>query len=76
MAALLAKFRISYSDLVIISTDVNQKAPKESTKLWFDGLIRHFIRREELTGIVIILKWLTLKNDLSIVCLHTEVERL
>ena len=49
MAALLAKFRINYSDLIVINTDTN--APKESTRLWFDGLIRHFIRREELTGI-------------------------
>jgi solute carrier family 12 sodium/potassium/chloride transporter 2 len=48
MAALLNKFRINYADLVLI-TDLN-KPPKESTKTWFDGLVRPFIRREELTG--------------------------
>ncbi|XP_046634344.1 bumetanide-sensitive sodium-(potassium)-chloride cotransporter-like isoform X2 [Daphnia pulicaria] len=47
MAALLNKFRINYADLVVI-TDLN-KPPKESTKTWFDGLVRPFIRREELT---------------------------
>lgn len=44
MAILLSKFRIDYSDLVIIS-DVN-KAPKERTKQWFDGLIRPFLNPE------------------------------
>jgi solute carrier family 12 sodium/potassium/chloride transporter 2 len=48
MAALLNKFRINYADLVVI-TDLN-KPQKESTKTWFDGLVRPFIRREELTG--------------------------
>ncbi len=48
MAALLDKFRINYADLVVI-TDLN-KTPKESTKVWFDGLVRPFIRREELSG--------------------------
>lgn len=48
MAALLDKFRINYSDLVVI-TDL-AKPPKESTKVWFDALIRPFIRREELSG--------------------------
>jgi solute carrier family 12 sodium/potassium/chloride transporter 2 len=48
MAALLNKFRINYADLVVI-TDLN-KPPKESTKTWFDGLVRPFIRREELSG--------------------------
>lgn len=48
MAALLNKFRIDYSDLIVI-TDLN-KPPKESTRNWFDGLIRPFIRREELSG--------------------------
>lgn len=47
MAALLNKFRIDYSDLIVI-TDLN-KPPKESTRNWFDGLIRPFIRREELS---------------------------
>lgn len=48
MAALLDKFRINYADLVVI-TDLN-KVPKDSTKTWFDCLIRPFIRREQLTG--------------------------
>lgn len=46
MAALLAKFRITYSDLTIIK-DVNQ-APKEETKRWFDNLVRDFIGRDQL----------------------------
>nr|CAH0112221.1 unnamed protein product [Daphnia galeata] len=41
MAVLLSKFRIDYSDLVIIS-DVDE-APKKKTKKWFDGLIRPFL---------------------------------
>lgn len=45
---MLEKFRINYADLVVI-TDVN-KQPKESTRTWFEGVIRHFIRRDELTG--------------------------
>ncbi|XP_046634296.1 bumetanide-sensitive sodium-(potassium)-chloride cotransporter-like [Daphnia pulicaria] len=46
MAALLAKFRITYSDLTVIK-DVKQ-APKESTRAWFDGLIRDFYGRDQL----------------------------
>lgn len=42
MAILLSKFRIDYSDLVII-TDVDE-APKSKTKKWFDGLIRPFLQ--------------------------------
>jgi solute carrier family 12 sodium/potassium/chloride transporter 2 len=49
MAALLAKFRITYSDLTVIK-DVKQ-APKESTRAWFDGLIRDFYGRDQLPGI-------------------------
>jgi len=48
MAALLAKFRITYSDLTVIK-DVKQ-APKESTRTWFDGLIRDFYGRDQLPG--------------------------
>lgn len=48
MAALLAKFRISYSDLVVI--DDLAKPPKDTTKVWFDSLIRPFVQREELSG--------------------------
>lgn len=46
MAALLAKFRITYSDLTIIK-DIKQ-SPKEWTKTWFDGLIRDFVGRDQL----------------------------
>lgn len=49
MAALLAKFRITYSDLTIIK-DIKQ-SPKERTKTWFDGLIRDFVGRDQLPGI-------------------------
>lgn len=40
MAILLSKFRIDYSDLVIIS-DAN-RPPKAKTKEWFNGIIRPF----------------------------------
>ncbi|XP_057374572.1 LOW QUALITY PROTEIN: bumetanide-sensitive sodium-(potassium)-chloride cotransporter-like [Daphnia carinata] len=42
MTMLLSKFRIDYSDLVII-TDVDEP-PKSKTKKWFDGLIRPFLQ--------------------------------
>ena len=42
MAVLLSKFRIDYSDLVIIS-DVDE-APKSKTKKWFDGIIRPYLQ--------------------------------
>ena len=48
MAELLSRFRINYSDLVMVP-DMD-KPPKETTKTWFDSLIRQFIRSEELTG--------------------------
>jgi hypothetical protein len=54
MAALLTKFRITYSDLTVIK-DVKQ-APKESTRTWFDGLIRDFAGRDQLPGTCIMLK--------------------
>lgn len=44
MAVLLSKFRIDYSDLVIIS-DVDE-APKKKTKKWFDSVIRPFLQPE------------------------------
>ena len=49
MAALLDKFRIDYSDLVVIS-DPSSQPPSDFTNTWFDGLIRHFIRREGFLG--------------------------
>ena len=51
MEALLDKFRINYSDLVII-TDLS-KSPSNSTKVWFDSLVqlptdqRSFVRQED-----------------------------
>ncbi|XP_057373614.1 bumetanide-sensitive sodium-(potassium)-chloride cotransporter-like isoform X1 [Daphnia carinata] len=42
MAVLLSKFRIDYSDLVIIS--YTNTAPKSKTKTWFDGIIRPFLQ--------------------------------
>ena len=44
MAALLKKFRIDYSNLVVIP-DLT-KDPKPSTQTWFNGVIGHFSRRE------------------------------
>ena len=49
MATLLAKFRIDYSDLVVIS-DPSSRPPSDFTNSWFDGLIRHFLRREVFLG--------------------------
>ena len=48
MAALLSKFRISYSDLVVLS-DLDAQ-PMECTKSWFDNLIRNFKRRNNPSG--------------------------
>ncbi|KAI9556389.1 hypothetical protein GHT06_018963 [Daphnia sinensis] len=42
MTMLLSKFRIDYSDLVII-TDIDEP-PKSKTKKWFDGLIRPLLQ--------------------------------
>lgn len=42
MAVLLSKFRIDYSDLVIIS--YTNTAPKNKTKTWFDGIVRPFLQ--------------------------------
>lgn len=52
MAALLTKFRITYSDLTIIK-DVNQ-APQETTRKWFDELIRDFAGRDQLPSMTLI----------------------
>jgi solute carrier family 12 sodium/potassium/chloride transporter 2 len=42
MAVLLSKFRIDYSDLVIIS-DIDE-TPKLRTKKWFNGIIQPFLQ--------------------------------
>lgn len=44
----MAKFRIAFSDVIVIK-DVNG-APRETTRLWFDGLIRNSGRHAELPG--------------------------
>lgn len=41
MAVLLSKFRIDYSDLVIIS-DIDEP-PKKKTKQWFHGVVHKFL---------------------------------
>ena len=46
MTALLQKFRINYSDLVVIDNE----PPSTVTVNWFDGLVRHFLRKEEQSG--------------------------
>lgn len=48
MTELLDKFRINYSDVVVLK-DIDSP-PKEATRTWFDDLIRPFIRRDELSG--------------------------
>ncbi len=45
LASLLAKFRIEYSDLIVI-TDVMAKA-KESTREFFDGLLKEYRKNNE-----------------------------
>jgi solute carrier family 12 sodium/potassium/chloride transporter 2 len=42
MTILLSKFRIDYSDLVIIN-DADE-APKEKTKKWFNGIIQPLLK--------------------------------
>lgn len=46
MAALLAKFRIEYSDLVLI-TGHDSKPPSQSTTSWFQELIRHLLKKKD-----------------------------
>lgn len=45
MASLLAKFRIDYSDLELIS-DITRKAD-DSTYKYFNDLIRPFVRKDQ-----------------------------
>jgi solute carrier family 12 sodium/potassium/chloride transporter 2 len=42
MASLLSKFRIDYSDLILLP-DIMNKKPEESTVAFFDDLIKNFI---------------------------------
>lgn len=45
MAAMLSKFRIDFSDVIVI-TDITKK-PSESTRNYFDGLIKNFVKNED-----------------------------
>ncbi|XP_046634321.1 bumetanide-sensitive sodium-(potassium)-chloride cotransporter-like [Daphnia pulicaria] len=45
MAAMLSKFRIDFSDVIVI-TDIVKKA-SESTRNYFDGLIKNFVKNED-----------------------------
>lgn len=42
---MLSKFRIDYSDVIVI-TDITKK-PSDSTKNYFDGLIKNFVKNED-----------------------------
>ena len=45
MAAMLSKFRIDYSDVIVI-TDITQK-PGENTRRYFDSLTQQFVKSED-----------------------------
>ncbi len=45
MAAMLSKFRIDFSDVIVI-TDITKK-PSEPTRNYFDGLIKNFVKNED-----------------------------
>ena len=44
MAAMLSKFRIDYSDVIVI-TDITKK-PADSTRAYFDSLTKQFMKNE------------------------------
>ena len=48
MAAMLSKFRIDYSDVIVI-TDITKK-PQKSTRNYFDSLTKNFVKNEEGQG--------------------------
>ena len=50
MAAMLSKFRIDYSDVIVI-TDITKK-PADSTRAYFDGLTKKFMKNEDGLGTV------------------------
>lgn len=45
---MLSKFRIDFSDVIVI-TDITKK-PSESTRNYFDGLIKNFVKNEDGQG--------------------------
>lgn len=45
---MLSKFRIDYSDVIVI-TDINKK-PAESSRAYFDGLVKNFVNNEDGQG--------------------------
>ena len=44
MAAMLSKFRIDYSDVIVI-TDITKK-PADSTRAYFDSITKQFMKNE------------------------------
>lgn len=50
MKALLEKFRIEYSDLVVIE-DPSIQLPSSHTVAWFDSLVKPFIQRQAELGL-------------------------
>ena len=48
MAAMLSKFRIDYSDVIVI-TDITKK-PADSTRAYFDNLTKNFVKNENGQG--------------------------
>lgn len=48
MAAMLSKFRIDYSDVIVI-TDIVKK-PDDTTRVWFDNLIKDQVKSEDGQG--------------------------
>ena len=48
MAAMLSKFRIDFSDVIVI-TDITKKS-SESTRNYFNGLIKNFVKNEDGQG--------------------------
>lgn len=48
MAAMLSKFRIDYSDVIVI-TDITKK-PQQSTREYFNDLTKNFVETDGTTG--------------------------
>ena len=48
MAAMLSKFRIDYSDVIVI-TDITKK-PADNTRAYFDSLTKNFVKNEDGQG--------------------------
>ena len=48
MAAMLSKFRIDYSDVIVI-TDITKK-PQQSTREYFNSMTKKFVETDGNTG--------------------------